>query len=371
MKARALRLSLRVLVPVACLGVAGETQALPRFSARYRQNCNLCHEDPTGSGLRSPYASQFLLPHDLAATRFAADSLADTESQLSRSFTLGTDVRTVYAASDHERPEKNFFQMEANLYVSLRADPRFSVYLNRGQSTSYELFGLGYLLPFNGYVKIGRFTPEFGWRFDDHTHFTRRELWFEPPTQIDQGIEIGLYPRRLALTLSALNGDPGKNFFDGNDELAVAARALYRFGLGSAGFGLGGSYWHNTEIAGVRSAGGPLGYLNWGRLTWVGEADLDRLDPPGAPPAVTGLVMTHELGFELARGWSLLATYDYVDPDIDHRTGFRDRYGIGLDVLATPVFGLQAILNACRFGPGLAISDVNYRQGQIQFHFYY
>jgi len=40
---------------------AGEAGAVPRYSARYGQSCTLCHQNPTGGGMRTLYASQLCL----------------------------------------------------------------------------------------------------------------------------------------------------------------------------------------------------------------------------------------------------------------------------------------------------------------------
>ena len=58
-------------------------------------------------------------------------------------------MRLVRHGADEERPppELNFFQMQGDLYVRFQADDRFSAYLDRGQSATYELFGLAYVLP--------------------------------------------------------------------------------------------------------------------------------------------------------------------------------------------------------------------------------
>src|SRR5437667_11789971 len=58
----------------AILGVllalgASEAGAVPRYSARYGQKCALCHVNPSGGGLRAAYASQKLVPEEIAWAR--------------------------------------------------------------------------------------------------------------------------------------------------------------------------------------------------------------------------------------------------------------------------------------------------------------
>jgi hypothetical protein len=381
---------IRVLAFLAlahALGLAFPAQALPRYTARYRQNCNLCHLNPTGGGLRSLYATQYLVPHEMSMKRFYADSLLKLDPQISESIRLGADLRTLHLYSAEDRPgEKNFFQMEGNVYLGFEPLPRFAGYVSRGQSGSLEIFGLAYLLPFNGYVKIGRFEPEFGWKFDDHTHFTREPdpqsaqggtVFFRPPGQSDQGVEVGMFPKRFTLNAAVVNGNPGSSSsFDNNSDVAFAGRGLARFDFGSAGLGLGGSYWHNVEPAGVRQVAGPLGYLNWGRLTWVGEVDWSHLDPRAPQLARTQLLTSNEVSLQLTPGFDLLATFDYDDPNFDLQTGTRSRYGAGVDVLPTPFVSIQAVLNVFRFDTvnGGDITESNYKdyaQSQFQVHFFF
>ncbi|HMB68083.1 MAG TPA: hypothetical protein VKU85_02185, partial [bacterium] len=50
----------------AGLLAAGTAEATPRYSMAVGQDCNLCHINPTGGGVRDPYATQYLLPTRLA-----------------------------------------------------------------------------------------------------------------------------------------------------------------------------------------------------------------------------------------------------------------------------------------------------------------
>jgi hypothetical protein len=177
---------------------AVDAYSVPRYSARYDQDCNLCHVGPTGGGQRSTYATQFIVPKELALLALDDSTLADIDPQLSRTVTVGADLRTFYFASDLEdderttvrnSPSENFFEMQGNVYLSLQLTDRFFAHLAQGISTTAELYGLGYILPANGYVKVGRFVPDFGWRVADHTAFTGPHGFF--PSHTDVGLEGG------------------------------------------------------------------------------------------------------------------------------------------------------------------------------------
>ncbi len=370
---------------------AEAARAIPRYSARYRQNCNLCHHNPTGGGMRSLYASKYIVPTEMVLRTIQSEVLESIRPDVSESITIGTDIRTIHhwASEDRELPELNFFQMQGDLYVRFQADPRYSAYLDRGQSSTLELFGLAYVLPWNGYVKFGRFTPAFGWKLADHRQFVRegrtgdafQDMFFEPPLHTDTDIELGIYPGTFSFVASLLNGSPGV-FADVDDELGHMVRGAYRFGVGPAGLALGGSWYRNTGRGSQRTAFGPFWYVNVGRLTWLGEADWSDEDPARSrmgitvPPgsSCTAFLTSHEISWQLVTGLDLRAVYNYADPDIDRQSGYRTKVGGGLDALVSPFFGVKAMVNYYDNEAGSAASDVtalSYTQTEVTLHVFY
>ena len=290
------------------------------------------------------------------------------------------------ADRDRDPPELNFVEMQADFYVSFQADEHFSAYLDQGQSETRELFGLAYVLPWTGYFKFGRFTPDFGWKFADHRQFTREgrtgdaltgDLFFDPPANSDVGVEMGIAPGGLALTTAVFNGTRGVAF-DLDKELAWSARAVYRFHLGPVGLAAGGSWWRNKEPVGLRMAGGPFGYIQLGRVTWLGELDWSTLDPAAPRPAPipvgasrTALITSHELALQIVPGLDVRGVFNYADPDIDHDTGFRVKSGGGLDALVSPFFGVRAMVNVYRDEAGADVSELTYTQSEIVLHLFF
>lgn len=119
------------LLLLLCAGAS--VQALPRYTARYQQNCNLCHTNPTGGGLRGLYATQFLTPKELAGNWLEFEGeLALPDPQLNESILVGADVRTLFIAGDDEDSDpENFFQMQNDLYLQLSRGDRFALYMDR------------------------------------------------------------------------------------------------------------------------------------------------------------------------------------------------------------------------------------------------
>ena len=368
----------------AFLCVAIDALAVPRYTARVRQNCTLCHDNPTGGGMRSLYASQFLVPREMSLVSFTEEQAQRVRPDVSPSITLGADLRVAHFRATENQPARNFFAMQGDLYAAFHADDRWSANLDVDQVGSVEVYALGWVLPWQGYVKAGRFTPAFGWKFADHNLFTREELWFDQPFNTDAGVEIGFYPRHVAMWAAILNGEPGTNTrFDSNDELAYVAGALWQFGLGPVGVALGGSYWFNerdpsvsAQRPGRRIAGGPLGYFTLGRLAWLWEVDANRLRTTGVG-VQTALVTSHELSWELQPGLDAIATYNWVDRDLDRKSGSLQRFGIGVDVMPVPCVQLQAHVNvfaADRGTPPPAATSVpepDHWRSEVQLHLFY
>lgn len=355
-------LSLLVLVPSAA-------RALPRYSARYAQKCGVCHVNPTGGGLRTIYARSFVLPEQLAWTKPSSDVREAFDPQISKNVTIGTDFRLNHRYSDDETPPQNFFQMQGDIYLEFRLDENLGLYYDQGINSNYELFGTWRGLPGTGYLKAGRFVPSYGWKFDDHTMFTREQLGFFPPANSDVGVEFGIAPGGLDAQLSVLNGNRGSTA-DGNQKLATALNTSYRFGVGAVGAALGvAGYWEDGDAANYGSAGA-FGFLRWRQFAWLYEVDWTRDDPDGAGH-VTGWVASHELSWQARRGLELMGTYDFFDPDFNAKTGAATRWGGGVTVMPRAFLAVQALVRATDYDEGTALSGDDFWESALQFHLLY
>lgn len=352
---------------VLLLLVGDSAFATPRYAARYNQDCNLCHHSPTGGGKRTAYAAQYLIPMEMAAKPTPESSLELLDPQISPAFSVGTDLRTFFFYSEEKSQRLGFFQMQGDFYALFEVAPKFSIYLDQGSTQTRELYGMGYVLPANGYVRVGRFIPAFGWIMDDHDAFTRTVLGFAPPGHTDVGAEIGMHPGNAVINLGLMNGAPGVAQ-DVDHRLAGFARGGIRHRLFGASLNAGGSLAYTEGDLGVSRKFGPFGSLNVGRFTWVGEMDWKR--DPGA--LSDELVTSHELTVDLTKGVALRGVYDFYDPDIDNETGARYRYGAGVDALVYPFLGVQALAVWYDIDEGPAVSNaLDYFQPRVQVHFLY
>lgn len=367
-----LRHAAATLLGLGVLLAAAAAFAVPRYSARYEQNCMLCHVNPTGGGMRSEYAVQDLIPNEIAMSAHGSGVLAALDTHLNKSIRIGADFRNQFMLeSEHsaQGSQQGFFPMQADLHVSFQLDPRYLLYFKKGRAETYEYYYLGHLLPFDGYVKGGRFVPPYGWKFDDHTMYVRSDLGFAPPANSDAGIEAGLAPKWGDVQVAVTNGSRGA-LLDNDRRLAVSAVGGVRFRAGplSAYAGLSGyAQPGRTEDLGMAGAFGSL--HGWG-LTWVGQADRVRRHPFNGP-ATTAAVSSHELSLALARGVEMLGTFDWYDPDLDLATGSRSRWGVGFKAMPKPFMAAELLYRRTEHQNGLALPGTDFDEGVFQLHLLY
>jgi hypothetical protein len=372
------------LVLSALVGFAASPAlATPRYSMRIGQKCNLCHANPTGGGQRDPYASQYLLPTRLAM-QLQEEPPATPDPQIGESVTLGADLRTFFLKSDAAGARENFVEMQASVYLKLQLDPRFSAYVHQefgagrfggGSAEAWEIYGMGYVLPGNGYVKIGKFVPAFGWKTPDHRSFTRREFVFLPrfPPHSDTGIEIGTHPGPFVINASIVNG-AAQSAFDNNDEVAFVGRGAWRSTFRGVNAVVGGSYYYDSGTAEKRQAGGPFAGLHWKKLTWLGEFDWGWREP-SASGSISSFTTTNELAVQLVQGLDVVGTYDFHDPDLDFQSGAVHRVGGGAEALLFPFLALRAVLSFYSVDDGPAVGELgfsdDFKEGHVQVQFLY
>lgn len=351
----------------ALLALVAPGRAMPRYSARYQKSCDLCHVNPTGGGLRTMYATQRLVPDEIAWSK-GDSTWKMPEPMIGKQLLIGTDFREMHVGSDQVGQRLNWFLMQADLYFAFQFEPRVTLYYDRGQSNSYELFGLGYLTP-ELYVKAGRFVPSYGWKFDDHTMYVRSELGFMPPANSDVGIEAGWLPGALDVQVDLVNGSRG-SISDTDPKQAEALNAVWRWHAGPVGAALGASGYHHPTNGHDEDMAGPYGYLSYRRLTWIGEGDVVRNKDKGGPE-VQAVAASNEVSYALTQGFDLMGTYDFFDPDRKQGTGAKSRWGGGLFFMPRPYVTLQGIARRTTFENGVAYSGQDFWEYLFQLHLLY
>lgn len=313
--------------------------------------------------MRNSFGSQYFAMTELAVHKIPLDEIEHFQPQISEILSLGTDIRTQYFY-DESAEISSFFQMEGNLYVNAQLDSRFSATLKKGLYDGFEIFGTGYMLPMQGYFRVGQFQPSYGWRFADHTSFVREKMLWQP-ISTDTGLEFGIYPHGISANVGFFNGNQG--MFDDGKGKAVSTRLEIRENVSGVGIGLGGSAFINDRPTGDVNMYGPFYYLNLGagRLIYLGE--IDWLDDETHLAAATSFATTHKVTYLVKQGIWIDGDYDFYDPDIDMKSGDITRYGIGVNYFPYGFLELSPIL---RFYDDSIIDD-DYLLFISQIHFFF
>jgi hypothetical protein len=217
------------LTAAIALAVAhAPARAEPYLMVRAGAKCNDCHTNLTGGGKRTPFAHiharDILKDLDLLPI---PPTVKGFNGQISEYLSIGGDLRvrntTVFQDEFSKKgnvPQNKVFRrsvtsndtsineflgyMQVDLlpdYVTLYGDFNLD-----GGVTNREGFGLirGFL-PYDTYLKAGRFFPTFGLRVQDDSAFVRSRTGytFQNP---DEGGEIGFAPGPFFIATSITNG---------------------------------------------------------------------------------------------------------------------------------------------------------------------
>jgi len=345
-------LRLAISAVVLCWVLPRPLLALPRFAAMTGQKCQSCHVNPSGGSMRQALGAQYGR-EDLPVPAWAGDyQLDDLSNAITNFLGVGADFRTLYfseqvpsASSTGTSSNQNaFFQMQGDLYLNFRVAKKVNVFLKKGLTNGYEVFGLLSMIPADGYVKIGKFIPDFGTKLDDHTFFIRRVTGFSPEAGRPEltGGELAVSPGPFTIVGGMYNAEDGipsagnKKAFLGRAEGMFKLSADMNLGLGTDVFtGLLNLEQLGTPVP-IASFGGTattmyggFGSFGCGPFSLLGEADWIKPRDGGVSP--TGLVTYLEGNYVLTQGVDLKLAYDFYDPDISLKTGSETRYTVGVE----------------------------------------
>lgn len=311
--------------------------------------------------------------------------LDDFSPKLTDFVSIGSDFRTLffYQQQPGQSAQNAFWQMQGNLYVDFRLAKRVSMYLkkslydNVGGQGEFEVFGLLNLLPANGYLKIGKFVPNFGTKLDDHRTLIRDKTGFSPerkPGHVElTGLEAAVSPGPLTISGGLYNAND--NFGAGTlNDKAVLGRVEGMFKLSeSVNLSLGGNAFRGRPLDAGKTTTlyGGFGSFSAGNMTVFGEADLIKGNYDagiGAPITGTDGIVTYvEADYVVTPGLDLKVAYDYYDPDTDLKTGSFSRYSFGFEFFPFSGMEVRPLYRLNRESP----TDVKNDEFDFLIHFYW
>jgi len=218
-----------------------------------------------------------------------------------------------------------------------------------------EVYGLFKILPGNWYVKGGSFMPDYGWKIDDHTSYTRAgDLGFTGagshaglfflPNYYDLGFEVGGSLSSISVTAGVFNGSGQKTPVDFKADKAYVAKVEYSgsFSAVNLRFGVSGYGYRSYKAAGIH-----LGLAFSENLVVLGEMDwthhfLNVYTGAYSAPQVRENVHTMaafaEVNYRAMQGLWLIGKYDRFDPlrgvsddDVSAATNSVGRVTVGVE----------------------------------------
>ncbi len=350
--------------------------ALPRFASRTGAKCLSCHINPSGGGMRQTFGVQYgreTLPVPTWSNELGLD---DFSTKLSDVVSIGADFRTLYFYQqnpDTGTPPRSvkatnaFFQMQGNIYMNYRLAKKVNIYLDKGLYSGFEIFGMLNILPANGFIKIGKFVPNYGTKMDDHRAYIRMYTGFSPELGRPEltGAEVAFLPGPVSITGGVYNATDGFGAGTGSDK-AVLGRAEGIFKASEdVHVGIGGNVFTKMNPAGDRTTlFGGFGSLSYEGLTVLGEGDFIQNKASGVK--VTGIVTFVEVDYVLTPGLDLKVGYDFYDPDKDLKTGSKSKYSFGFEFFPISGVEVRPVYHIVKDEP----VDIKNDEFQLLFHFY-
>ena len=346
--------------------------ALPRFASRTDAKCQSCHINPSGGGMRQPHGVQYGRDDLPVPTWSEGFSLDELSGKLSDFVSIGADFRTLYYYREHPGSSENaFFQMQGDVYMNFRVAKKVSMYLDKGLYNGLEIFGLLNILPANGYIKAGKFLPNYGWKLDDHTTYIRQETGFSAEiargSEKLTGAEVAVSPGRFTITGGLYNAN--ESFPSSSSSKAVLGRVEGAFKLAEGvGLTLGGNVFTRKDPQGFATTlFGGFGAFSYEDLTVMGEIDMKRNGNPAGATDSTGVILYAEADYVLTPGLDLKFIYDFFDPNKDLKTGSRSRYSFGFEFFPISGVEVRPLYRIVKETP----TDVRDNEFHVLVHFYF
>ena len=369
-----------IILASIILGIYSSVYSFPRLALKLNDNCADCHVNPTGGTMRNENGWYYgMYPMSLMSPR---DKDLTLSPKLNDNISFGIDFRGQFLYAE-EFGKTDFHDMSGAVYTGIKLSNEIEVAARYDfVQQIWEAYGLLRVLPNNGYVKGGTFTPNFGIRLDDHTAYTRggdfnvvttggKQGLMYSPFYTESGVEVGAYVDDWAF-ITASVGKPNNNQFFESDPTYTArvefSPAIDRFGLL-----FGGSYAaHKTKlfpppdfaktILSSDLYGGFIG-LGYDRFSLLAEYDI--ADNYAGTDIKSAAAMA-ELTYLITVGLEALVRYDRWDPNFEVDDDELSHLIVGLEFFP---YSFVEVKTQYRFH--IEEPKVDNNAFLIQFHFWY
>jgi len=364
---------------IISLFIFSTVYSLPRFAVRLGDKCVDCHYNPTGGLIRNEngwnYGKNILSAISPREQDFAMSP------KIGENITFGLDYRTQFLYST-EKNRTDFQQMTGSIYTNVGLSQKINLLARYDFIYDiWEAYGVAYILPGDGYLKVGSFEPYYGIRIDDHTAYTRggdmyllfttgRNGLIYNPLYTEVGLEIGYQFGNLAfLTASVGNNLTGDRSL--TKDPTYTARLELDHRIGRVNLMFGGSYAYTSLIQGTPNGPaampadfyGVFAGLGYKRFSLLAEFDIGN--DVSSDSTKSNYAMA-ELAYVITLGLEAVVRYDRVDPNIDVSDDELEHIILGLEWFP---YSFIEIRPQYRFI--LEKPEVSNDAVVIQFHFWY
>ncbi len=313
-----------LLTGLVILLFVSECYSLPRYALRMGGNCADCHVNPTGGLMRNSAGWTFgknVLPMERTSKEFPMSQ------NISENIQFGLDYRgNGYLLLQESTKRIDFQSMSGSIYTNVDISEKMNIFARYDfLSLIWEAYGVAHILPNDGYIKGGSFTPNYGIRLDDHTAYTRggdmgyitsgasqRGLIYNP-YYVESGIEVGQYISDFVFVTASV-GNPHSPTVFKNDPTYTANLEFYPKISDAAALMFGGSvaiFKQTIEPVGqVQMYGGYAG-IGIGDFTLMGEYDI--ANNYVQKDSLSSALMI-EAAYQLVKGLDAVVRYDRFDP---------------------------------------------------------
>ncbi len=224
---------------------AFELQAIPRFALMRGNQCRDCHSNPTGGLIRN----QDGWTYGKNNLRMFKGKQSNISPFLNENISIGFDFRFQYLYSQ-ELKKTDFHKMTGGIYSNFEMSENLNFIaaydIYRGY---FEGYGVIKVLPSDGYIKIGSFSPNFGLKIDDHTAYTRNgdagvlsstsiQGMIFAPGYSQTGFEFGFFPNDFSFVSFSM----GQDKFPFRTDPSYIGRFEFTPSVNKLNLMLGGSY---------------------------------------------------------------------------------------------------------------------------------
>lgn len=362
--------------------LGAELFALPRFAARSGGQCIDCHINPTGGMLRTKSGWGYG-KNNLALTR-ASQGNDEPEAKLSPkigdNIYLGLDFRTQYIYSELAGKRTDFQNMQGTAYLGIDLGEKMKIFAkNDFVNRIWEAWGLANVLPMNGYLKAGVFSPSYGIRLDDHTAYTRGgdagiisstngmngSLGYDA-RYLETGVEFGFMPLDLVMVTASV-GRPSTHLSPFANDPTYTFRTEIAPPFGFANVTIGGSYASmktnpmgttlNTTYAG--------GFITVGKGPFSLLAEYDAISNLNYKDTSSSAFML-EAAYKVTRGLEAVVRYDGFDFNTNKDKDNISHLTIGLEYYPVAFMEIRPQYRIYTEEP-----KVENNAFVLQFHFWY